>query len=184
MHFTSSLCATRSSSAHLENNSSVIWQQGIWLPLQIFILQIVCHHSLAVMHLRLKIPSFNRWQSCLSQHRTNAKKIGSAIGMAHLLFPISISFDFYFDFLVQFFKKIPISTWGWLEWTTMDLKLAGLEEWCQRETMEIVLYGNSRSLELGLSFPSFTVYWFSCCNGVLHLCPKYIIKQNEKCNFF
>jgi hypothetical protein len=58
---------------------------------------------LAVMHLRLKIPSFNRWQSCLSQHRTNAKKIGSAIGMAHLLFPISISFDFCFDFLVQFF---------------------------------------------------------------------------------
>jgi hypothetical protein len=37
----------------------------------------------------------------------------------------------------------------------MDLKLVGLEEWCQRETMEIVLYGNSRSLELGLSFPIF-----------------------------
>jgi hypothetical protein len=37
----------------------------------------------------------------------------------------------------------------------MDLKLVGLEEWCQRETMEIVLYGNSRSLELGLSFPVF-----------------------------
>lgn len=44
-------------------------------------------------------------------------------------------------------QKNWISSW--------DLKLVGLEEWCQRETMEIVLYDNSRSLELGLSFPIF-----------------------------
>jgi hypothetical protein len=153
--FYTSLCTTCSSPAHSENNSYVIWQQGTSLPLQIFILQNVCHHSLAVTHLWLKIPSFNQWQTCLSQYRTNAQKIGSAVGMAPFVVPHINFFWFLFRFFGSILFHFPISTWGWSEWTTMDLKLVGLEEWCQRETMEIVLYGNSRSLELGLSFPIF-----------------------------
>jgi hypothetical protein len=81
--FTSSLCTTGSSSAHSENNSYVIWQQGTSLPLQIFILQNVCHHSLAVTHLWLKIPSFNQWQYLVYHNiEQMPKKLDQQLGLS------------------------------------------------------------------------------------------------------